>query len=185
MKKQPERTAQTRKHLIDAFWSAAEEHGISRVSVSGVAKTAGVNRSTFYEYFDDISALLCEAEEEIISEIKRRLWSQLAIPEKIDSQKITARAVAVFEQYGDRLFFLLGEHGDPDFSRKLRKEALETLPNLLPDFSALQDQEYVLAFLSAAFIGVLQYWHEGGRKISVEALSKIVQRLGMNAIRNG
>ena len=184
MKKQPERTAQTRARLIEAFWTVGETHGLSHVSVSGVAKTADVNRSTFYVYFDDIPSLLREAEQEIISEIKQRLWSQLAIPEKIDSQQFTARAVAVFEQYGDRLFFLLGEHGDPNFSRKLRKEALETLPNLLPDTSALQDQEYVLAFLSAAFIGVLQYWHEGGRKISVEALSKIVQRLGMNAIRN-
>ena len=185
MNKQPERTAQTRARLIEAFWAAGETRGLSRVNVSDVAKRAGVNRSTFYVYFDDIPSLLHEAEGEIISEIKRRLWSQLAVPENIDSQQFTARAVAVFEQYGDRLFFLLGAYGDPNFSRRLRQEALESLPNLLPDTSALQDQEYALAFLSSAFIGVLQYWHEGGRQISVEALSKIVQRLGMNAIRNG
>ena len=83
MKKQPERTEQTRARLIEAFWTVGETHGLSHVSVSGVAKTAGVNRSTFYVYFDDIPSLLREAEQEIISEIKQRLWSQLAIPEKI------------------------------------------------------------------------------------------------------
>ena len=54
MKKQPQQTAQTRKKLMDSFWKLYCDDGIDRVTVGAVAKDAGYNRGTFYEYFTDV-----------------------------------------------------------------------------------------------------------------------------------
>lgn len=66
LKKQPEITAQTKQKLMDSFWMLASNKGIHRVTVSAVTKSAGVNRSTFYEYFSDIDELLEHSENEIL-----------------------------------------------------------------------------------------------------------------------
>ena len=55
MKKQPEKTAQTKQSMIDAFWVIAKKRGLINVTVGEITKYADLNRSTFYVYFSDIS----------------------------------------------------------------------------------------------------------------------------------
>lgn len=40
--------------MIDAFWNLAAEQSLDKVTVSAIAKRAGVNRGTFYVYFSDV-----------------------------------------------------------------------------------------------------------------------------------
>ena len=71
MKKQPQQTAQTRKKLMDSFWKLYCDDGIDRVTVGAVAKDAGYNRGTFYEYFTDVYDLLDQLEDELLGELER------------------------------------------------------------------------------------------------------------------
>ena len=71
MKKQPQQTAQTRKKLMDSFWKLYCDDGIDRVTVGAVAKDAGYNRGTFYEYFTDVYDLLEQLEDELLGELER------------------------------------------------------------------------------------------------------------------
>lgn len=43
MKKQPEKTAQTKRCMINAFWELAEMHGMEHVTISAIMKSAGLN----------------------------------------------------------------------------------------------------------------------------------------------
>ncbi len=183
MNKQPERTARTKRNLADAFWSTAEEKGIRRVTVSDVTKSAGLNRGTFYEYYTDIPSLTEEAEEEILSELRQQMKTALAALGQNDPQSILARGLEIFSRYDSRIFLLLGEKGDPNFRRKLQREAASILSETGSGTEKLLDQDYVIAFISSAFIGVLQYWHESGRPIGVEKLLGILQRLGFTGLQ--
>ena len=58
MKKQPIQTAKTRQTMIDAFWELAAIQGIDKVTISGITKKAGLNRSTFYVYFTVIHLII-------------------------------------------------------------------------------------------------------------------------------
>jgi len=66
MNKQPEITEQTRKNIIMAFCKLYEEKPIEKISVKEIIALAGYNRSTFYEYFTDIYALLKFIEDDVI-----------------------------------------------------------------------------------------------------------------------
>ena len=58
MHKQPEVTAATRARLMDAFWALYRERPMEKITVSSIVKLAGVHRSTFYEYFQDVYDVL-------------------------------------------------------------------------------------------------------------------------------
>ena len=102
MKKQPQQTAQTRKKLMDSFWKLYCDDGIDRVTVGAVAKDAGYNRGTFYEYFTDVYDLLDQLEDELL-EYQRSLarvafaghWGHVAELQKKLVRSLAAKALAV------------------------------------------------------------------------------------------
>ena len=66
MKKQSKVTAQTKKNLINAFWSLYCEKRIEKITVKEITQKAGYNRGTFYEYFTDIYDVLEQIEESLV-----------------------------------------------------------------------------------------------------------------------
>lgn len=47
-----------REAITEATWQLAEEHGPLAVTMSQVAKTAGIGRATLYKYFTDVESIL-------------------------------------------------------------------------------------------------------------------------------
>lgn len=64
MKKQPEITDMTKKHIRDAFWKLYKEYPMESIKVSDVAAEAGVHRSTFYRYYHDVYEIYEQIETE-------------------------------------------------------------------------------------------------------------------------
>lgn len=44
--------------IMDAAWALAGEHGLTGVTMAGVARAAGIGRATLYRYFSDPEAIL-------------------------------------------------------------------------------------------------------------------------------
>lgn len=57
----PAEAADTREQILAAAVSAASVHGVSRLSMTDVARTAGVSRPTLYRYFASKEDLLAAA----------------------------------------------------------------------------------------------------------------------------
>lgn len=53
-----------KKMIMDAFWELLEENPYNKISVRLIVERCGINRNTFYYYFQDIPALV----EEILNE---------------------------------------------------------------------------------------------------------------------
>ena len=70
MKKQPERTAITRSILIEAFLELCKNKPFDKITISEISAKAGYNRSTFYQYFNDVHHLLSCIEDEMLEYIK-------------------------------------------------------------------------------------------------------------------
>lgn len=67
----------TRQRILDAAVEAASVHGVSRLSMSDVARTAGLSRPTLYRYFssrDDLfaAALLAETQA-LVAQVEAEL----------------------------------------------------------------------------------------------------------------
>ena len=48
----------TKKAIIDAFVELISERPLSKITVKDIVTRCGVNRNTFYYYFEDIYALI-------------------------------------------------------------------------------------------------------------------------------
>ena len=182
MKKQPEKTAQTKQSMIDAFWVIAKKRGLINVTVSEITKYADLNRGTFYVYFSDMKDLLAQAEDEIIEDLHSKVWSVLEDKNFADFQAVSAKVIEVFGEYDDNLFLLLGKDGDPQFLDHVRKEAANVFNAVMKQEKENPYQDYIIAYVTSAFTGLLQFWHETGKEISLAELSGLAHRMTLHVM---
>lgn len=184
MNKQPERTAKTRQLMIDAFWDIAYRKGIENVTISEIAKKAGFNRGTFYVYFADMPELLAQAEEDIIKHLQNRLETVINNKQFYDLETAIKKFADVFAKYDDKMFLLIGKNGDPNFRSVIIEEAIKSFRKVFKTIGNKDISEYVVAYITSAGMGLLTYWHETGKRISVEEFVKIFHSLVVNGLNN-
>ena len=182
MKKQPEKTAQTKQSMIDAFWVIAKKRGLNNVTISEITKYADLNRGTFYVYFSDMNDLLAQAEDEIIEDLRSKVWSVFEDKNFADFQAVPAKVIEVFGEYDDNLFLLLGKDGDPQFLDHVRKEAANVFNAVMKQEKENPYQDYIIAYVTSAFTGLLQFWHETGKEISLAELSGLAHRMTLHVM---
>ena len=67
---------------MKAFWQLYCEKDIHRITVAELCERAGYNRSTFYQYYADVFAVLEMLEEDLISEWLKMIEEQQIVPHK-------------------------------------------------------------------------------------------------------
>ncbi len=60
--------ATVREAILDSAWKLVGERGLSAVTMSQIAETAGIGRATLYKYFPDVETILLAWHERQISE---------------------------------------------------------------------------------------------------------------------
>ncbi|MCD7722568.1 MAG: TetR/AcrR family transcriptional regulator [Clostridiales bacterium] len=176
MKKQPEITDRTRKNFVEAFWSLAKEKPISKIAASEVARRAGYNRSTFYEYFLDTDDLLCYAEDQLLQEVKNTI-----IETQRQNNSPGAVFQAIFIAMNEKIYLLLGPGGDSGFLLKVRNELLPFIEENLPVDKNAPQFDYLVSFVNSAAFGLLQHWNEKGKDLSAAEIGSMIQ----NLVRHG
>lgn len=177
MKKQPELTAMTRQALIDAFFNIMAEG--KKVSVGTITERAGYNRCTFYRYFTDTEQLLSQVETEICDAFGATLAGQAPSASPPD---IIGSFAAVYQQYGEYLSVLLGEHGDSRFVRKMKAMVHPAAYQL---FTAGSESDIIAAlkeeFVLSAVLATITKWYEMRQPVSISQLGMLI----MNMLQHG
>lgn len=170
MKKQPEVTEKTRNAIVDTFCAMYEKMPIEKIFVKDVIEQAGYNRSTFYQYFSDIYALLDYVENNVIETIRS----------KINEKGNTAtQLLDFFEQNELYLKALLGENGNIHFMDRLKKELVQYLDVRLPEVSE-QIKPYVMEYHMSTTVSIFRLWITRGKDISKEELFQLIHILYHN-----
>ncbi len=165
----------TKQKLKDAFVELYTKKGMSGITVNAVTKIAGCNRCTFYNHYETLQSILAEIEDEIIEEFKQ-VPVDIHLDDTKKSASVFSQIVERIDQYGDAVYCLLGKNGDPAFRQRLKETAKSS-------FSQVSDKldEEQLAFLQSyvmsSLLGLIEYWHESGKKYSTEEFIIISQQL--------
>lgn len=168
MKKQPEITEQTRKNIVMAFCRLYDEKPIEKISVKDVITLAGYNRSTFYEYFTDIYALLKYIEDDVIEYIKEGMKNETR------SQTDLLTLFSAKENY---LKVLLGTYGCIHFQDRLKSEFMQ-----IPDENNNILQPYLAEFHMTVSLSMYRLWLKRNKDISLDELSSLIHTLYINGI---
>lgn len=166
----------TKENLFIAFWELYKNNNISHISVGSVTKRAGYNRSTFYEYFVDIYDLLNQLEQGIIDNFCKIINDRAFTNSRFNGLEIYVQGfIDAYLKYGDDFAILLGDNGDPSFTRKI----VNHMNNFWNDRAGNVDMdiEMINEYACPAMLSVLSTWHRTGKSISLEQLMNIVLKM--------
>ena len=160
---------QTRANIKEAFWRLYTAHALEKITVSGVCRLAGYNRSTFYAYFQDIRDVLDAIETELIEPDAFRAVVFNDLLSAGNVQHALKMFLALFERCDEYFSVLLGPGGDPAFREKLLSRLAAGFSQALPE-GLTKDLRYVLEYQNAGVMMMIARWYENGKDISPEAL---------------
>lgn len=184
------RTRRTRQALSMALADEIEATGdLTKVTVTAVARRAGVTRRTFYSHYRDIPDLVRQIEEVTLEEltpyVERLTQTTLdELQDAVANQQPCpgARELLTYcKERGHYLAALLGDGGDPAFSDQMSslvrsivsKRALVGLDVAV--VGSLFD--YYLTYAISAEVGVLVRWLCRGARESVELMACVMTML--------
>ena len=180
MKKQPEITEKTKQAFIDVFCRLYSQKPIEKITIQEIADCAGYNRSTFYQYFADIYALLDFVETDLLNYIKAELA-------KVEAAGDSVRDVLhCFEKEShiSALDALFGVHGSAHFLERLKREIpfAQWALNLPLDSAATP---YLFEFYLSTSLSLLRLWFHRQKDLETEELFALVHKLytgGISAV---
>ncbi|MEE6272290.1 TetR/AcrR family transcriptional regulator [Georgenia wangjunii] len=162
---QDPRTIRSRKLLQDALLAILRTAPDEPVTVAQLTEHAGVNRSTFYQHYRDVDALLADALD------SRALAAGADVtsipPEALAGDEPPATLVAYFEHIAENheVYRLsLGEKGSPATLVRLRNRIAELMAEGLQRHSTPEASSapppVVAAAMAGSLLGVMTCWVE-------------------------
>lgn len=181
-KKDPARTAATKKRIEDAFWALFREAGSGQVTASAVAQAAGVNRSTFYAHFRDVDDVLESIESDLLAFMKSKAAEVAKTNDPADASKI---ARAIFDEREDQLRIFLGQHRN----ERVLGSARAVLSGLVArEMLGIEGEPYGAArykaeFIATGVIGAYVRWLEDDRPVPIEDIAGVLRASALAAAK--
>ena len=93
---------QTKQKITNAFLSLYKERDITKINVRDICEAASINRSTFYDYYEDIYCLQEEIEGNLMDLMSERLAPVLMDPEHpFDANRLVKTMIRTFHEHDD------------------------------------------------------------------------------------
>lgn len=153
------RVARTRASLQEALLGLAHEGGLDSATVGAITDRAGVNRSTFYQHYDDKDTLLADALESAMANVGGPLGGE------VDASGIPVEIHVYLAHVRDNASLyreVLGDRGSAVVMARLRQR-MDTI--VVGSISAAPHNPYtdvpldvVSAGLAGAALGVIAAW---------------------------
>jgi AcrR family transcriptional regulator len=170
------RTLRTRARLRAALLDACETRPLDEVSLSAVARGAGVGRATLYLHYDSLHALAVDACADIVREGVDALHAWTGAPSPDDPPPPLTAFLAAVERRGDLYRTLLPEGGGGPLGTLLHRELRARSYAERVRFGAPQPGLAASA-TAATFTGLLADWLHGQVPLDADAFARQVWRL--------
>ena len=179
MKKQPQVTEQTRANLRQAFWELYAERPVEKISVREITDRAGYNRATFYLYYHDVYELLEEIEDAVLGNIERLVNERLLKGDKLDFSQHMGLILRLAGHSRDYTRVLLGPHGDPAFSRRLKEIISPLVDRFFLPSAELDEQarRVVREFYLSGILATIRTWTAEEDPMPIDQLIQLVVRI--------
>lgn len=174
---QDERYSVADEAICDAFLLVLKEKNIEKITVSDVIKKAGIVRSTFYNHYENIPALVTAIEDKTIDDI----FSLMKTFHPKDDTDICKSFFATICDYTMNNPFLANllrsPRGNEFFEKALtmfHRYVAEVTQNTTPSCHSKEELSYMVACTIGSTLGVLHKWTKDNFTIPAESVSDIL-----------
>lgn len=180
------RVLRTKQAIRESFTKLTSNHKISEITVTDIANTANINRKTFYNYYEDINALLDEIGNEFIAVFEDDLKKLQAETDLQSIYPVLQQLNALIESNYDLYYALFQTKDSVNILNKIEQmlknsaislfvKKYDTKPEL-----AIPICEYCISGTFAIF----RYWFNSNRAMSIEELSYQIHLMTIGVLHN-
>ena len=159
----------SQKRIMDAYIELMRTKPYDRITVKEIVKEAGVARSTFYLYFDNVFNLL----EEIESALSGVNVFYLRPPEKPKGWETAAESIVQWFDFCKKnsvyLSALLGENGDTYFEERIRYHLRKEIIRMMDDDDIPDDclRPYYIELMLSTHLCLMKFWLQDDQENSI------------------
>lgn len=172
----------TKQMMKEALLELMAERPLAAVSVTQLCRKADVNRSTFYSYYNDLSELLREAEDDLIGQLPHAAQEETSAgPDLRMLEDFT-----VFFRYVRThavAFDLLLREGTSDFSERLLTAAMQNFPKQEEPEKSSRKKRWGYIYAMNGVIGLLRDWIQSGFPAGDREFAETVLRMSFGAYK--
>ncbi|WP_167956357.1 TetR/AcrR family transcriptional regulator [Anaerosporobacter faecicola] len=180
MARKAEHTSEeTKQAIIKAFIELYREERLEKITIQAITKKAGVNRGTFYYYFQDIYELLESLEQQFVERIQRAIQQIINGVLQSDLPMYVEQLLAFYKDNKVllELFFLQRPNRKvlecaKQYAMSYALSHLGLSPNNLS-----KEEECIITYMAHAQIGLVLFWLENNQEIQIEQLANIMVRV--------
>lgn len=166
------------------FTELLKNKPIQSITVRELCERTGINRSTFYNHYQDVYDLLEKIEEEMLAELAEQL-KKIAGENGLMSVSFFEGIFRFLRQNMDICVVVLGDNGDKRFLQRMlelgRKSCVQNYSLAFPKASEDEIEDFY-AFVSNGCIGLMTRWIRQGMKKSPEELARVAKGIMTEAL---
>ena len=180
-----ERYSTAEDAIIDAFFLLIKEKDFEKITVADVIKRAGIVRSTFYNHYDNIPALVSAAEDKTIDDIFHMMES--FHPE--NDRELCKSYFLVICNYTRKNPFLASllesARGDVFFEKAMMMfhRYVSKVSDTITDSNISKETySYFIAGIIGCTVGILHKWTADNFEASSESVADVLATIFLNGI---
>ena len=185
-RKQDRRVVRTRAAIRTAFLSLARAQQPDKISVTALARTADIDRKTFYLHYDSIDSLIDELlyeESQRIADILRE--GSIDGDGHIDVNKMYSLLSTELASGLDERALILGHMDMSQVLRRIEPIMVSVIienDSLHLGHSLGKHLEYFVSFFCAGLLSVYRHWMETDSEIPMDELADMVSVLVLSGL---
>ena len=178
-----EKNRRTKQLIQKSFVQILENKSFEAITIGDIAKTAQINRGTFYLHFQDKFDLLDQIEQQLFRDIGNHIdelqfhYLSTHTFEK-GQEQFAATLFSSIKKHLPLLKIFLSNHGRAGFHIRFRdafseKVSLHLENNEIINASLKAPIDYFLSFITSAFLGLIEQWVQNGLDKTTEEMTAV------------
>lgn len=189
-KKKDRRIERTRQLLLQALFSLIQDKGFDAVTVQDIIDRANVGRSTFYVHFVDKEDLLVQAMDPFSANLKERQRKALREVGASDQRAFAFSHELFSHADGHRDVFraVVGKQSALILQRHFQRMQVELVREEVKAMAPANASnavllEAVVQSIASALFGLLAWWIDGKRRMTVDEVNDLFRRMALPAVK--
>jgi len=163
-----QRVVISKRMLKDALLSLLKEKRLMDITIKELCDRSGINRSTFYRHYDNVSDLLDEVIDDIATLLINTSNSSLNDPG--NTLSYINSVLMFFRDHSEYDPLISSENFTMDIlAGKIEVEMINRLP-----VKNSRYQRYLIRYLMSGSYGIIKSWIMNGRKEDVKEISDMI-----------
>ncbi|MCR5782601.1 MAG: TetR/AcrR family transcriptional regulator [Clostridia bacterium] len=169
------RTRKTKLNIRNALFTLLESKSVDQITVSEIVRTADINRSTFYFYYQDIKDLFEKTESDIFEDFTNNIVAtDFKFAEKKEFVLYLSKYLNFCSDNYAMCRFLTSNRCNNNLADRIMSELKKAIPNSQMIYSKGDPRYYLTTFAISGFLFAILDWMDDGMKIPATEMAEFL-----------